>query len=95
MASAPRNNHTTGRVFIFDIVQSGNPKNPLETKLDVHVKFSGTQMGEYFGYTLMVEDLNGDGFPDLLVSAPFYSRTGDHDNGAVYVFINDGKIRIS
>ena len=35
-------------------------------------------------------DLNGDGFDELLVGAPMYSRTGTPEAGRVYVYRNVG-----
>ena len=46
-------------------------------------------MGEYFGYTLLVEDFNNDGFPDLAVSAPLFSKDKEHEHGAVYIYLNN------
>lgn len=87
VASAPQANKQTGEVFIFDIEDYR-----FEKKIKVFNKFSGTQMGEYFGYTILTDDFNSDGLPDLIVSAPFFSKNGEHENGAVYVFINEGNV---
>lgn len=46
-------------------------------------------MGEYFGYAVVCEDFNNDGFTDIAVSAPFNSRGGSSfETGAVYVHRN-------
>lgn len=87
VASAPQSNKQTGEVFIFDIEDFN-----FQKRIKVFNKFAGSQMGEYFGYTLLTQDLNNDGLPDLLVSAPFFSKNGEHENGAVYVFINVGNV---
>jgi len=86
VASAPQANKQTGEVFIFEIEES------IENKIKVFNKFHGSQMGEYFGYTLLTEDFNGDGLPDLAVSAPFFSKNGLNENGAVYIFINEDHV---
>lgn len=52
-------------------------------------KLDGEQFASGFGYQLVTADVNGDDFPDLLVSAPFYF--GRHEGGAVYVYINDDR----
>lgn len=85
VASAPQTKKQTGEVYIFDI----DEYNEIVKILN---KFSGTQFGEYFGYALLSEDFNADGFPDLAVSAPFYSKSGLYENGAVYVFMNRGNV---
>ncbi|CAO1393862.1 unnamed protein product [Diamesa hyperborea] len=87
VASAPQANQQTGEVYIFDIEDHESQK-----KIKVFNKFSGDQMGEYFGYAILTEDFNNDGLPDLAVAAPFYSKTGVYENGAVYVFLNTGNL---
>jgi len=83
VASAPRVNKQ-GLLYIFDIA---NFKTDGK-KFDIRRKLNGSQYGEYFGYAVLCEDFNGDGLPDIAVSAPFYTKDKLHDNGAVYVFIN-------
>jgi FG-GAP repeat len=53
---------------------------------DTYIKFVGAQPGERFGAALAGGgDVNGDGFPDLVVGAPDASPFGRHDAGAVWV----------
>lgn len=87
VASAPQADKQTGSVFLFDIEDFN-----LQKKIKVFNKFTGTQMGEYFGYSLLTEDFNGDGLPDIAISGPFYSKTKDYENGAVYILINRGNV---
>lgn len=89
VASAPQSNLQTGEVFIFDISDY-----QLQKRIKTYNKFSGSQMGEYFGYSLLVDDFNGDDLPDLAVGAPFYSKTGDYENGGVYIYMNTGSVSI-
>lgn len=42
-------------------------------------------MGEYFGASLTVGDINGDFLDDLIVGAPHFSVK--RDEGRVYVFL--------
>ncbi|XP_017027542.1 integrin alpha-PS3-like isoform X1 [Drosophila kikkawai] len=81
VATAPQANKQSGEAYIFDI------KNE---KIKKHHVFQGEQFGEYFGYSVLAEDLNGDGKTDVIVSAPQYALEDSHDNGAIYVFINKG-----
>jgi hypothetical protein len=76
ISSAPR----IGKVFIFDNFST------------LQYQFSGQQTGEYFGYTLMVEDFNGDSYMDLAIAAPYYSIDGEYDHGGVYIFLNDENV---
>lgn len=87
VASAPQSKGQTGEVFVFDIEDFN-----LQKKIKVYNKFFGSQFGEYFGYTLLTEDFNSDGLPDIAVSGPFYSANKDYENGAVYIFINRGNV---
>lgn len=92
VASAPRNKNLLGDVFVFDIVYV---ENPLKTKLKVHSRLSGGQMGDYFGYAILADDFNDDGYVDLAISAPMYKNENEKksfDRGAVYVFLNDGDV---
>lgn len=61
-----------------------------ETTIKKYHTFSGVQFGEYFGYSLLTEDFDNDGFADLAIGAPFNSIDGTNENGAVYVFKNLG-----
>nr|CAD7397094.1 unnamed protein product [Timema poppensis] len=61
-------------VFIFDF--PWNNDMPLKILLELE----GYQMGEYFGATLCVVDLNNDGLDDLVVGAPLHSL-GIHNSG--------------
>ena len=44
-------------------------------------------MNTYFGGAVEALDINDDGYTDLLVGAPLYSR--DQDEGRVYVYLNN------
>ncbi|KAH8253011.1 hypothetical protein KR032_003177 [Drosophila birchii] len=81
VATAPQANKQSGEAYIFDIQAK---------KIKKHHVFQGEQFGEYFGYSVLAEDLNGDGKTDVIVSAPQYALEDSHDNGAIYVFINKG-----
>ena len=90
LASAPQSSGQTGEVLLFTIIDAG-----LEKQIKTYNRFNGTSMGEYFGYSILSEDFNGDNLPDLAISAPFHSKTGDFENGAVYIFLNLGNVSFS
>ncbi|SPP75911.1 integrin alpha-PS3 isoform X2 [Drosophila guanche] len=81
VATAPQANRQSGEAYIFDVLG--------KTIKKFHV-FRGEQFGEYFGYSVLAEDLNGDGRTDVVISAPQHSQEDSHDNGAIYIFINKG-----
>ncbi|XP_030759379.1 integrin alpha-PS5-like [Sitophilus oryzae] len=50
----------------------------------------GTQVGEYFGYSMASGDLDRDGLDDLMVSAPYRRNTETgYNQGSVYIFTKD------
>ncbi|VDP77371.1 unnamed protein product [Echinostoma caproni] len=56
------------------------------------LRLSGTQFGSRFGHSLILIDINGDGWDDLIVGAPYHylkAEEGRQPNyGAVFVFLN-------
>lgn len=52
---------------------------------------TGQQLGEYFGSSLGVGDLNGDGLDDLVIGAPYHSY-GTYNEGRVYVYLGSSKV---
>nr|XP_044248997.1 integrin alpha-PS4-like [Drosophila takahashii] len=86
VGTAPHANHKSGEAYIFEY-------RDLETNIRKLYVFNGTKFGEYFGYSVLAEDLNGDGEMDLIISAPqYFPDEFSHDNGAIYVFINKGSL---
>jgi len=66
-----------GAVYFFDKLTDEAPAMTL----------NGIEEGDLFGYRLSGgKDMNGDGIPDLAVSAP-YGRTGPQKPGKVYLFL--------
>lgn len=83
LATAPRANNQSGEAYIYDYNAQGFIK---------HCSFYGQQYGEYFGYAILGEDINGDGLTDVVVGAPLHSLQDSFDNGAIYVFVNKGGV---
>jgi hypothetical protein len=64
-----------------------------DSQLNIQLELNGTQLGEYFGASVLAVDLTGDGKAELLVGAPQHSlspETGDRtgDEGKVYFYLN-------
>lgn len=85
VASAPRANGLHGMVYIFDIIQSKSNEKTIK----IYHKFTGPHFGEYFGYSLIAEDFNNDGLTDIAIAAPYHSKRGSYENGAVYIYKSD------
>ena len=79
---APDAEHGRGAVtIVLDV--SGGHAGPPEGR---RIRFVGAQPGERFGAALAGGgDVNGDGFPDLVVGAPDANPDGRRDAGAVWV----------
>ncbi|XP_064455460.1 integrin alpha-4-like [Ornithodoros turicata] len=78
---APRGNTYKGEVYLVS-----------STSVSLRGKLLGSQMGEYFGASLLAIDLDkaAGGFDDLLVGAPQFSQPSGMDEGRVYVYISTG-----
>lgn len=87
-ASAPQASQT-GEVYVFDVVDYSANLPGIKTIKKLAV-LAGSQMGEYFGYTILAQDFNNDGYVDLVVGAPFHSNDGYLEHGCVYYYQNQG-----
>ncbi|GBP95609.1 Integrin alpha-PS3 [Eumeta japonica] len=88
VAGAPRGAAGRGRVLIF------KPSDKEMLLPNIKSSLEGTQLGTYFGASLLCVDLNADGRADVLVGAPNYVSQHDkfsYDQGAVYVYLTDSK----
>lgn len=86
VTSVPRSdaNSYTGRVNVYT---SDN-----YTDIVLSVDAQGTQMGEFFGHSMIAIDINGDDYDDLVVGAPMNTDFNalKIERGRVYVFMNNG-----
>lgn len=77
----PRGSNLTGKIVLYDQL--------LHNLQNV----SGEQMGSYFGYSVCVSDVNGDGLDDIVVGAPLFtdldSKESKYEEGRVYVHYQD------
>jgi len=67
VTGVPRADDLLGKVLIF---QFPNEKNGT---MDILIELVGTQVGAYFGSSIAVVDINGDGYDDLIIGAPRHS----------------------
>ena len=45
----------------------------LGSPINIAINLKGFQYGERFGHSLCAVDINGDGYDDLVIGAPFHS----------------------
>ncbi|XP_055379555.1 integrin alpha-PS3-like [Condylostylus longicornis] len=67
----------TGAVLIFDNFQD---------QTTMKFNLTGIQKYEYFGYSLLLDDLNDDRINELIVSAPLHTEKGRYEIGVIYIF---------
>jgi hypothetical protein len=77
------NDNERGRVYVFygSSLASGGAGN-------ADVIIDGENEGDLFGWTVRVNDVNGDGVADLLVSTDFY----DNERGRIYGFFGGASL---
>lgn len=67
-----------------------------EVEVTVGQTIDGIEKNEAFGLELAIEDLDNNGYEDLLVGAPWASFDGLYQVGAVYGFLNfEGKLALN
>jgi len=76
---------STGRVYLF--LGSEKGLSPLHAQI-----LKGEQSNAWFGWDAVgVGDINKDGYPDIVVSAPYYSSDTFSRRGAVYAYYGNGE----
>jgi rubrerythrin len=86
IVGAPGNNGDTGAVYIF---LGDNNIPSLINDTDADVSIFGGSSGDEFGFSLsFADDVNNDGFDDVIIGAP----GNNSDCGVVYIFFGNSSI---
>ena len=81
VSGAPRA-FDNGAVIIY------NKNHTDEINLQIKQILVGDRFASSFGYSLKIFDITGDGYDDLIVSAPQYYDKENNRGGAVYIYVN-------
>lgn len=76
----PRGGGLLGKVILFS------------WNLTIQHNITGEQLGAYFGYSICVVDVDGDGLDDLIIGAPMYTvpnNEGKYETGRVYIMYQE------
>ena len=73
----------SGEVYFYS-------RNSVTSRLELEAgrTLKGGTFGAGFGYSLETVDLNGDGWDDLVVGAPFTQHSGGGEGGSVFIYLN-------
>ena len=62
-----------------------------------HSKLLRFQVGAYFGHSVAVCDVNGDGYEDAVIGAPLhtnYDVPGSYETGRIYIVYQNSEVII-
>ncbi|XP_032222395.1 integrin alpha-6 [Nematostella vectensis] len=90
VTGAPRYNHH-GMVVVFaDTASAETPMFKSRSVLLPTEADGPPQPGSGFGFSVAGVDVNGDGWTDVVIGAPFYSTKNSPNEGRVFVYTNNG-----
>lgn len=75
-------------IFIYKIKMTGKVCI-FSWNMTSFKNITGEQIGAYFGYSLAVGDIDGDGSDDLIIGAPMHTEPNNenkYEMGQVFVF---------
>ncbi|XP_040823802.1 integrin alpha-8 isoform X2 [Ochotona curzoniae] len=85
VAGVPRGAQNFGYVSIIN-----------STDMTFMYNFTGEQMASYFGYTVVVSDVNNDGMDDILIGAPLFMErefeSSPREVGQIYLYLQVGML---
>jgi len=77
----------SGKVYVFFGAENWGSQGGEIDLSEADLEYSGGLPGDGFGLSVDTADLDGDGFDDLLIGAPFASSEEVMNSGAVYGYL--------
>jgi len=84
-----------GGMALIYFARSMDDLFPLWGPEDADVIVYGEDRDDHFGHSVLAEDLNGDGWEDLIISAPFADGPADDRRDCGEVYVLNGRTRLS
>lgn len=72
---------------VYSVIGAASLASSIELETyDPERMFMSDQVGDYYGRSILIDDVNGDAIGDLLICAMWYDGLGRYSSGAVFAY---------